>query len=178
MYIYNFSVHVLNFSNKYKLVPRAADGYKMYDISFKLLAYYFEKRRLWDPDQWMCYGPCVYNNIKLYTIQLYSTWLPSKTNNWRLKVSKSKLHKQKSDEKKTFWNDTTKWNHYFANSSIILQSSHMQDITQLCMYASFSMSHLYTYNKAVDVKLYIGCLWGLWWNWWLEWCWGWYWRKW
>ena len=30
---------------------RAADGYKMYDISFKLLAYYFEKRRLWDPDQ-------------------------------------------------------------------------------------------------------------------------------
>ena len=55
MYIYDFSVHVLKFSNKYKLVPRAADGYKIYNISFKLLAYYFEKRRLWDPDQ--CHLP-------------------------------------------------------------------------------------------------------------------------
>ena len=52
-------MHVLKFSNKYKLVPRAADGYKIlryYDISFKLLAYHFDKRRLWDRDQWRLDG--------------------------------------------------------------------------------------------------------------------------
>ena len=71
-YIYDFSVHVLRFSNKYKLVPWAADGSKMYDISFKLLAYYFEKRRLWDPDQWSaeCILCCVCL-VCVYVIEWY-----------------------------------------------------------------------------------------------------------
>ena len=33
----------------------------------------------------------VYNDIILYTIQLYKIWMPSKTSKWRLKVSKGVL---------------------------------------------------------------------------------------